>query len=929
MIKLSTLIVDKRKGFYLIFIMLIVYSVLSMNRVKVNNDLTAYLSEDTETRQGMDLMEQQFITYGTARVVVCNVTFDRARQLADRLEAMDGVSMLDFDDTPEHYHDMEALFSITFDGEAEAAVAQEHLDSVLAALEGYDVYYSSDIGQEERDASDLDNDMIVILLLAGVVIVAVLLFTSSTYAEIPVFLMTFIVAAILNKGTNYWFGTISFVTDSIAVVLQLALAVDYAIILCHRFMEEHEDKDARQAVIVALSKAIPEISSSSLTTVSGMVAMMFMQFRIGYDMGIVLAKAIILSLISVFFLMPGLLLTFSKAIDRTHHRSFVPNITVVGKFCVATRYIVPPILIVMLLGAFYFSGKADYVYDINTLESKTMSANRFSVSMVNREFGVVNQLAVLVPCGDYEKEARALKALENMEEVNSVMGLANIEAMDGYILTQELSPREFSELIDLDVEVADLLYSAYAVDQSDYGALVGGVSEYRVPLIDMFLFIYDQKQNGNITLDDGLEETLTDAYSQISIARDQLLGEDYSRFVLELSVPSEGEETYGALERIRDTVARCYDRENIYLVGASTSNKDLCASFGTDNTIITVLTALFVMIILLFTFQSAGLPVLLVLTIQGSIWMNFSLPYLLGEPVYFLGYLVVSAIQMGATIDYAIVITSRYMELKSYMPIKKAIVQTLNQAFPTIVTSGSMLVAAGFIISNVSSNSVVAAIGLALGRGTLTSIALVLLVLPQTLLIGDIIIEKTAFTLKRDFTRPLPASGRVRITGHVRGYVNGVIDGDFTGVIEGEIGAVVRAKDSVKDLDAPAPESVPRLEAGEDAEVVGEAGGEAEVGGEAEARAQTQVVEEAGEDAEETGGNAGEAEEAGGNEEKPEEIGDYREESKETGEILEPGKNEAAAVVTGKAGVVGEARDKSSGHCEPAAQERRETGCAK
>ena len=188
------------------------------------------------------------------------------------------------------------------------------------------------------------------------------------------------------------------------------------------------------------------------------------------------------------------------------------------------------------------------------------------------------------------------------------------------------------------------------------------------------------------------------------------------------------------------------------------------------------------------------------LTIQGSIWINFSLPYLQNEPVYFLGYLVVSAIQMGATIDYAIVITSRYTDLKTYMPIKEAIVETLNQAFPTIVTSGSVLVAAGFIISNVSTNAVVAAIGLALGRGTLTSIALVLLVLPQTLLVGDIIIEKTAFTINANLTKPLPANGRIRMNGHVRGYVNGIIDGDFSGVIDGEMGAVVRARDSVEDL---------------------------------------------------------------------------------------------------------------------------------
>lgn len=821
MMKLSTLIVDKRKGFYLVFILLILYSVLSMNKVKVNNDLTSYLPGSTETRQGLDLMGEQFITYGTARVMVCNVTYEEAEKLADSIREMDGVSMLDFDDTEKYYHDMEALFQITFDGEAEDENALEYLNMVLAELSGYDVYYSSDIGQEERDAGDLNNDMIVILMLAGVVIVAVLLFTSTTYAEIPVFLMTFIVAAILNKGTNYWFGTISFVTDSIAVVLQLALAVDYAIILCHRFMEEHEDKDAREAVIVALSKAIPEISSSSLTTVSGMVAMMFMQFRIGYDMGIVLAKAIIMSLISVFFLMPGLLLTFANTIDHSHHRSFVPKITAVGKFCVHTRFVIPPLLVVVVIAGAILSGKADYVYDVNTLESKTMSENKFSVEMVNREFGLVNQLAVIVPNGDYEKEGRVLRELERMPEVDSCMGLANIEAMDGYILTQQLSPREFAELIDMDVEVADLLYSAYAVDDSNFGALLGGISEYKVPLIDMFLFIYDQKERGNITLEEELEETLTDAYSQISIAKNQLLGDRCSRFVLELSVPVEGEETYEALERIRSTVAKYYSYDDIYLVGNSTSNKDLSDSFSTDNSIITVLTALFVMVILLFTFQSAGLPVLLVVTIQGSIWMNFSMPYLTGEPVYFLGYLVVSAIQMGATIDYAIVITSRYMDLKTYMPIKKAIVETLNQAFPTIVTSGSMLVAAGFIISNVSTNAVVAAIGLALGRGTLTSIGLVLLALPQTLLIGDIIIEKTAFTLKREMVKPLPAGGRIRMTGHIKGYVNGVIDGEFSGVIDGEMGAVVRAKDNVehiRDQEGNVQTEPPRLEAAELAE---------------------------------------------------------------------------------------------------------------
>ena len=163
MMKLSTLIVDKRKGFYLVFIMLILFSVLSMNKVKVNNDLTSYLPDSTETRQGLDLMDAQFITYGTARVMVCNVTYEEAERLAGQIQEMDGVSMLDFEETEEFYHDMEALFKITFDGEADEESSLEHLTEVLELLAEYDVYYSSDIGQEARDASDLANDMIVIL----------------------------------------------------------------------------------------------------------------------------------------------------------------------------------------------------------------------------------------------------------------------------------------------------------------------------------------------------------------------------------------------------------------------------------------------------------------------------------------------------------------------------------------------------------------------------------------------------------------------------------------------------------------------------------------------------------------------------------------------------------------------------------------------
>ena len=186
MVKLATLIVDKRKGFYLVFIVLCVFSVLCMNKVKVNNDLTTYLPDTTETRRGLTRMDEQFITYGSARILVCNITYDEAEKLSEKIKELPGVSMLNFDDTKDHYHDMEALYSVTFDEDADSENTKENLENLLSELSEYDVYYSSDIGQEERDASDLNNDIILILCLAAVVIVAVLLFTSTTYAEIPV-----------------------------------------------------------------------------------------------------------------------------------------------------------------------------------------------------------------------------------------------------------------------------------------------------------------------------------------------------------------------------------------------------------------------------------------------------------------------------------------------------------------------------------------------------------------------------------------------------------------------------------------------------------------------------------------------------------------------------------------------------------------------
>lgn len=782
----ATFIVNKRKAIEILFVLAIIYSVLCINKVQVNQDITSYLPADSETRQGLSIMDEQFMTYGSAKVMLANVTFNQADSLVDSLENVDGVKEVAFDDSCDHFKGTNALFDITFSGTSDEQVSKDALNSVKDILADYDVYVSTEVGSEESSAESLAKDMNIILVLAVVVIVAVLLLSTKAYLQIPVLLITFGVAAILNMGTNYWFGTISSITNSIAVVLQLALAIDYAIILCDRFMEEHETLDAEEAVKVALSKAIPEISSSSLTTISGMVAMMFMQFRLGYDMGIILVKAIILSLISVFFLMPGVLLIFAKGIDNTHHKCYVPKITIVGKFANKTKYIIPPLFIICLVFAFMKSNNCQYIYDTSSIVSAKKSESKIAQETIEETFGTSNQLVVMVPKGDYESEHKVVKKLQNLDYVTSALALSNVSINDEYVLTDKLSPRQFSELVGIDREVVEVLYMAYAYNQEQYGPVVTGIDDYDVPIIDMFLFLYDQYKEGYVTLDSNLDEKLTTLYDTLHDAQLQLQGSDYSRLVLNISLPVEGQETYDALEEIRGIAAQYYSKDSVILVGNSTSDHDLESSFASDNIIISVLTALFVMIILFFTFQSAGLPVLLVLTIQGSIWINFAVPSIEGQTVFFIAYLIVSAIQMGATIDYAIVISNRYLQLKQQMPLKEAITETLNQSFPTIFTSGSILTCAGFLIGEIASDATVASIGVALGRGTLISIILVLFVLPQILLMGDIIIEKTALTM--NITRPQrEVAGRVRVTGHVRGYVQGEIDADIQGTFQGQM----------------------------------------------------------------------------------------------------------------------------------------------
>ena len=805
--KICAFIVDKRNLFFLLFALLAIFSAFSRNWVRVENSLSYYLPDTTETKKGIDLMADEFTTYGSCTFMVANVSYEQGERLANSIRSMDGVFSVDYKDTAEYYNNASAKFKVTFDYPEDDEQCLVVQDKIKDYLRNNDYYLDTSLGDVQAEL--IANEMVTISAIVVVIVLGVLLITTEAYAEIPVLLITFGGAAVLQMGTNFVFGTISYVSNSVTIVLQLALSIDYAIIYLNRYKEEHATLEPREAAIIALTKAIPEISGSSLTTIGGLIAMTFMQFKMGPDMGIVLIKAIILSLVSVFLLMPGVIMLFAPLMEKSKHRNFIPKISAIAKFDYKTRFFIAPIFVAVIIVAFFISNKCHYAYGYSSITPPIKNDVQIAQEMIKDNFDSKAFVVVVVPAGDYDKEKALLADYEERDEVDHAMGLSNTEALGGYTLTDKLTPRQFSELIDLDYEVAELVYTAYAIDDKDYAKAVNGLSDYKVPLIDMFMFVHKEVEEGYVTLDDETKKTLDDAYKMMNFAKTQLQGENYVRMMVYLDMPEdEQDRIYNFIDEMHTIAYKYYDE--CLVCGESVSEYDLKKSFGRDNLVVNIVSILAVLVVLLFTFKSAGMPVLLIAVIQGSIWINFSVPTVMHDDIFFMSYLIVSSIQMGANIDYAIVIASRYTELRQTMGRRDAIIDTMNLSFPTIVTSGPMLALAGITIGRLTSDAAIYNIGQCIGRGTIISIFITLFVLPQILLVGDTIISKTAFVMNMPL-RNMNATGLIRVDGAISGRINGNVTGRISAIIRGDVSAFIDSGNLQvlsDDKDAPIPEEV-------------------------------------------------------------------------------------------------------------------------
>lgn len=792
-------IVKLKWVFLVLFVALSIFGAVMIPRTKINYDLTGYLPANCDSSIALELLKKEFDDKGMAYVMVKDVTPEKAGEIKTRLEKVEGVATVTYVESM-NYKNNSALYTVTLKDYDSTAGAFDAVKDVIDALSDEKAYLSGQSAFSYYTKLETEQSIMKLGIAIIIIILLVMLFTSKTYFELIVLILVFGAAMAINMGTNFLFvNGISYIANLVALVLQLALSLDYSIILLHRYMEERDNgEDAKTATVTALTKGLPEILSSSLTTVAGLAALMLMTLSIGAEIGLSLAKGIVISMATVIFFMPALLVIFDKPIQKTRHKSFVPNVTKPARAIVKARKVIVPAFLLIAILAGVAQGFNKYSFNYNS--GSLIVAPKKVIEETG--FGTLNSLVVVVPKGDAEKERQLVKYVESFDLIDksqttalstiNVYSFIDADSSETLYLTDEVSKKDIGNLIDKipsDAGVNPLIIKPIIegwFDDYVKNYLPEGTkpSKAKVRLIDLLDFAVREKFDAisRFIGDDPEKLAYLEQVKQISFAKANLESENYSRITFNINGGVEDDDVFELVKTLKTGVSDFYEER--YITGESVVCYEMSEYFMKDNLMVCLFTDLFILVILLITFRNISLPIILILAIQGGIFINFAIPFLSKTSISFIGYLIISAIQMGATIDYAIVLTNRYRGIrKDFTDRYDAMAAATNAVFPTILTSGVILTATGFVMSMLSSG-VVAQLGLLLGVGTLTSIIIVLFVLPSLLLVTEKVVDKTDFsklfrrkrkaaveevTLSSDFTEPSDNAVKAQKTENEQG----------------------------------------------------------------------------------------------------------------------------------------------------------------
>lgn len=677
---LARFIIEKRALIESIFVAGCIFSIIAMCFVNVNYDLTKYVPSYTQSSQGLDKMKEEFGYPGTARLMIKDVSLYEAKMYKDQLAAVDGVDQIlwcdttvnvyageDFvnlDDIKDYYKDGCAVMDITFEEESDSPRTERAIDE-MKAITGDKGCYVGMAVQNKSLIETTAREMGRILVVAVLMILAVLCLATTAWTEPILFMMVMGVAVLLNKGTNIFLGTISFLTDNVAIILQLATSMDYSIFLLDAFMSWRDTGlSEEEAIVKAVEEAINSIFASSLTTVVGFLALVTMKFNIGFDMGLVLAKGIVFSLLSVVFFMPAMILKFTKLNDRTKHRSFFPDFTKLGKGVFKIRYAVLIGVLLITPPAYVAQGMNHFLYGNSAVGGAKGTQVYEDDQEITARFGRSNMLLLIYPNNDMVAERRLSDELEDLPYVKSVTSMAN-------------------------------------------------------------------------TLPEGVpEEFLPESATSL------LHKNDTARMLIYIRTKGESDIAFQCTDQIRDIMKKYYPEES-YVVGETPSTQDIKVTITEDNTRVNVLSLLGVFMVVMFSFHSVLIPLVVMIPIEVAIFLNMAIPYIQGVDMVYMGYIIVSSIQLGATVDYSILLTNNYIAKRKLLPKKEACIEAVTRSCSSIFTSGTIITLAGYIVHFISTTAAIGDLGHLIGRGGLLSVILVLTLLPALLVLCDrLIIEK-------------------------------------------------------------------------------------------------------------------------------------------------------------------------------------------
>ena len=673
--KISDTIIHHKKLTVLLFCAVAAVCALLSLGVSVNYTFIDYLPEDAQSTKALEILEDEFVQgVPNTRVMIKDVSIEEALVYKEKLAAIDGVSGIlwlddmmdlrvpletaDSDLVDDYYKDGTALFSLTIDEGYEVSATDE-----IYNLIGEDNALSGSAVNTASAMNMTGNETKTAMFILIPVIILILILSTTSWLEPALYLIAIGMSVLINMGTNVIFKEISFISNSISPILQLAVSLDYAIFLLHSFEAfRQKTDDVNEAMRLAIRKAFSSVTASAATTLFGFLALVFMKFEIGANLGIVLAKGIILSFLSVILFLPPLTLMFLKLIDKTTHKKFLPHGNRVGK--IVPKLGIPALIIVMLIIVPSFLAQSNNNFSYGTSLINSESRSGADTEIINEQFGQSTVIVLLVPKGDPAKETLLSQELETQPHVTGVIS---------------------------------------------YATAVGP----EVP---------DQFLDSSIT--------------------EQFYSENYSRILVYTDTADEGDVAFSVVEQIQG-IAYTYYGDTVYSSGQSVTMYDMKNVVTRDNQVVNYIAIIAIFLVLLVTFRSLTLPIILLITIETAIWVNLSYPYFIGSQLVYIGYLIINTVQLGATVDYAILFTNHYISNRKLMPKKEAVKETLGQVFGSILTSATILALAGFALKITSSNQIVSEMGLLLGRGAIIAFLMVLVFLPAALTLFDRVIQKT------------------------------------------------------------------------------------------------------------------------------------------------------------------------------------------